>query len=147
VSDAAIQAAGGVVWREAAGGDRVDVAVIHRPRYDDWTLPKGKLAHGESHLEAALREVHEETGLRVEPGDFLGETHYLKKSRGAMRDKVVRYWAMRAVGGTFSPNREVDRLEWLTVDEARKTLTRGTDREILERFSAMGAGRLPPPET
>jgi len=130
----AIQAAGGVVWRDAAAGDGIEVAVIHRPRYDDWTLPKGKLASGESHLEAALREVLEETGQRVEPGDFLGEVRYRKESKRGVRDKVVRYWAMRALGGGFTRNREVDRLEWLTPDTACRVLTRKTDREILERF-------------
>ena len=113
----------------------MQIAVIHRPRYDDWSLPKGKLAPGESHLEGAIREVHEETGFRVQPGRSLGEVRYLKKSGGAAREKVVHYWAMRALSGGFSPNREVDRLEWLTVDEARERITRGTDREVLERFA------------
>ena len=129
-----IQAAGGVVWRVAEGA-QLEVAVIHRPRYDDWSLPKGKLAPGESHLEGAVREVHEETGFRVQPGRSLGEVRYLKKSGGGAREKVVHYWAMRALSGAFSPNREVDRLEWLTVDEARDRITRGTDREVLERFA------------
>jgi 8-oxo-dGTP diphosphatase len=113
----------------------MEVAIIHRPRYDDWSLPKGKLAPNETHLEGALREVHEETGYRVQPGRSLGEVRYLKESGGAAREKVVHYWAMRAVGGAFSPNREVDRMEWLTVDQAREVVTRGTDREVLERFA------------
>jgi 8-oxo-(d)GTP phosphatase len=113
----------------------MEVAVIHRPRYDDWSLPKGKLAPGESHLEGALREVHEETGFRVQPGRSLGAVRYLKKSGGAAREKVVHYWAMRAISGAFSPNAEVDRMKWLTVDEAREAVTRGTDREVLERFA------------
>jgi 8-oxo-dGTP diphosphatase len=113
----------------------MEIAVIHRPRYDDWSLPKGKLAPGESHLEGALREVHEETGFRVQPGRSLGEVRYLKKSGGAAREKVVHYWAMRAISGAFSPNAEVDRMEWQTVDEARETVTRGTDRDVLERFA------------
>jgi 8-oxo-dGTP diphosphatase len=137
MSVATIRAAGGVVWRRAEpepdGG--VEVAVVHRPRYDDWSLPKGKLAPGESHLEGALREVHEETGYRVQPGRSLGEVRYLKKSGGAAREKVVHYWAMRAISGAFSPNAEVDRMEWLTVDEAREAITRGSDREVLERFA------------
>jgi 8-oxo-dGTP diphosphatase len=113
----------------------MEVAVIHRPRYDDWSLPKGKLAPGETHIEGALREVHEETGFRVQPGRSLGEVRYLKKSGGAAREKIVQYWAMRAISGMFSPNREVDRMEWLTVDQARETVTRGSDREVLERFA------------
>jgi phosphohistidine phosphatase SixA/predicted NUDIX family NTP pyrophosphohydrolase len=113
----------------------MEVAVIHRPRYDDWSLPKGKLAPGESHLEGAVREVHEETGYRVQPGRSLGEVRYLKNSGGAAREKVVHYWAMRALSGAFSPNREVDKLRWLTVDQAREQVTRGTDREVLERFA------------
>ncbi len=132
---APIQAAGGVVWRGGEDMGGVEIAVIHRPRYDDWSLPKGKLAPGETHLEGAIREVHEETGYRVRPGRSLGEVRYLKKSGGAAREKVVQYWAMRATGGAFSANREVDEMRWLSVDDARETITRATDREILERFA------------
>ncbi len=137
VSKAPIQAAGGVVWRPGEGSSEagIEIAVIHRPRYDDWSLPKGKLAPGESHLEGAIREVHEETGYRVQPGRSLGEVRYLKKSGGAAREKVVHYWAMKAIGGAFSPNREVDEMRWLSIDDARETITRATDREILERFA------------
>ncbi len=132
-----IQAAGGVVWRVGNGsnGAKVEVVIIHRPRYDDWSLPKGKLAHGESQLEGAIREVHEETGYRVQPGRSLGEVRYLKDSGGAAREKVVHYWAMRAIAGAFSPNREVDDMRWLPIDEAFEIVTRGTDREVLERFT------------
>jgi 8-oxo-dGTP pyrophosphatase MutT (NUDIX family)/phosphohistidine phosphatase SixA len=137
VARAPIQAAGGVVWRvgEGANGGQMEVAIIHRPRYDDWSLPKGKLAPGESHLEGAIREVHEETGYRVQPGRSLGEVRYLKNSRGAAREKVVHYWAMKAVGGAFSPNREVDEMRWLSIDDARETITRNLDRDVLERFA------------
>ena len=133
---APIQAAGGVVWRveNGSGAASLEVAIIHRPRYDDWSLPKGKLAPGETHLEGAIREVHEETGYRVQPGRPLGEVNYLKKSGGAAREKVVHYWAMRAIGGAFSPNREVDELRWVSVDEAFETITRATDRDVLDRF-------------
>ena len=132
-----IQAAGGVVWRvgDGSGGAAVEVAIIHRPRYDDWSIQKGKLAPGESHLEVAIREVHVETGYRVQPGRSLGEVRYLKESAGAAREKVVHYWAMRAIGGAFSPNREVDEMRWLSVDDARDTVTRGSDRDVLERFA------------
>jgi 8-oxo-dGTP diphosphatase len=137
VSKAPIQAAGGVVWRagDHRQGSEVEVAVIHRPRYDDWSLPKGKLAPGESHLEGAIREVHEETGYRVQPGRSLGEVRYLKDSGGVPREKVVHYWSMKAIGGAFSPNREVDELRWLPIDDAREQITRTLDREVLERFA------------
>lgn len=132
-----IRAAGGVVWRPAAEGEQagVEVAVVHRPRYDDWSLPKGKLAAGEPELEAAVREVLEETGYRVAVGRPLGESRYLKDNGGVTRPKVVRWWAMRAVGGDFSPGREVDQLRWLTLAEAQELLTRETDRQVLERFA------------
>jgi 8-oxo-dGTP pyrophosphatase MutT (NUDIX family)/phosphohistidine phosphatase SixA len=132
-----IQAAGGVVWRlgENEDGAKVEVAIIHRPRYDDWSIPKGKLAPGETLLEGAIREVHEETGYRVQPGRPLGEVRYLKKSGGGAREKVVHYWAMRALSGAFSPSQEVDELRWLPLDEAHELVTRATDREVLERFS------------
>jgi 8-oxo-(d)GTP phosphatase len=137
VSRPPIQAAGGVVWRLADNEDRatVEVAIIHRPRYDDWSIPKGKLAPGETLLEGALREVYEETGYRVQPGRSLGEVRYLKKSGGRTREKVVHYWAMRAIAGGFSPSPEVDELRWLPIAEARELVTRATDREVLERFS------------
>ena len=132
-----IRAAGGVVWRPAAGpsdDSAVEVAVVHRPRYDDWTLPKGKLGAGESELDGALREVFEETGYRVRPGRALGDVHYLKSSDGESREKVVHYWAMEAIGGAFTPSREVDELTWLSPEGARAVLTRQTDREVLGRF-------------
>jgi 8-oxo-dGTP diphosphatase len=137
VSRGPIKAAGGVVWRLGTGDDgaKVEVAIIHRPRYDDWSIPKGKLAPGETLIEGGLREVHEETGFRVQPGRPLGEVRYLKKSGGAAREKVVHYWAMRAVGGQFSPGQEVDELRWLPIADAHELVTRATDREILERFS------------
>ena len=137
MSRAPIHAAGGVVWRLASNEDgaKVEVAIIHRPRYDDWSIPKGKLAPGETPLEGGLREVHEETGYRVQPGRPLGEVRYLKKSGGGAREKVVNYWAMRAVGGGFSPSPEVDEMRWLPLDEAREQVTRALDREVLERFS------------
>jgi 8-oxo-dGTP diphosphatase len=113
----------------------VEVAIIHRPRYDDWSIPKGKLAPGETPIEGGIREVHEETGYRVQPGRPLGEIRYLKKSGGGAREKVVHYWAMRAVGGGFSPSPEVDEMRWVPLDEAHELVTRASDREVLERFS------------
>jgi 8-oxo-dGTP pyrophosphatase MutT (NUDIX family)/broad specificity phosphatase PhoE len=130
-----IRAAGGVLWRPASGrDDQVEIAVIHRPRYDDWSLPKGKLAPGESTIDGAVREVLEETGFRVRVGRPLGEVRYTKSSGSSVRPKVVRYWAMEADGGSFSPSREVDELKWLDVDSAREILTRETDVKVLDRF-------------
>jgi 8-oxo-dGTP diphosphatase len=125
-----------VLWRETAGVDEpgVEVAVIHRPRYDDWSLPKGKLASGEAEVDGGIREVLEETGYHVRLGRPLGETRYLKEQAGTARPKVVRWWAMEAVGGAFTPTREVDELRWVSLAEAHELLTRDTDRELLERF-------------
>lgn len=136
--DGAVRAAGGVVWRAAGNGSQgmeVEIAIIHRPRYDDWSIPKGKLAAGETSFDGALREVFEETGYRVRPGRTLGEVRYMKQN-GARREKVVHYWAMQAVGGAFTPSREVDDLRWVALDEASEALTRDSDREILERFNS-----------
>ena len=133
-----IRAAGGVVWRHAEGADGeggVEVAVIHRPRYDDWSLPKGKLAAGESDLEGAVREVLEETGFHVRVGRPLGETRYAKAGPAGTRPKVVRWWSMQAEEGAFSPTREVDDLRWLSLAQASDRLTRDTDRDVLERFA------------
>jgi 8-oxo-dGTP pyrophosphatase MutT (NUDIX family)/phosphohistidine phosphatase SixA len=133
-----IRAAGGVVWRpaEGSGDSAVEVAIVHRPRYDDWSIPKGKLAAGESELDGALREVHEETGYRVRPGRALGDVQYLKTANGDAREKVVHYWAMQAIGGAFTASREVDELRWLSLAGSRELVTRQTDREILERFES-----------
>ena len=130
-----IRAAGGVVWRRSGEIEpKIEIAVIHRPRYDDWSLPKGKLAPGESEIEGAVREVHEETGYRVRLGRPLGEIRYMKESAGSTRPKVVRYWAMEAEAGEFSPSREVDELKWLTPAEAMDLLTHDHDKKVLDRF-------------
>jgi 8-oxo-dGTP diphosphatase len=133
-----IRAAGGVVWRRADGVDGeagVEVAVIHRPRYDDWSLPKGKISGSESDLEGAVREVLEETGYHVRVGRSLGETRYVKSDGGGLRPKVVRWWAMQAEEGTFSGTREVDELRWLSLADASDQVSRDSDREVLERFA------------
>ena len=138
VSGPLIRAAGGVVWRPGAtpnGEVTVEVAVIHRPRYDDLSLPKGKLASGESDLEGAVREVLEETGFHVRVGRPLGETRYDKATVDGVRPKVIRWWAMQAEEGAFSATREVDELHWLSLADASERLTRPTDREVLERFA------------
>jgi len=138
-----IQAAGGVVWRRGGRrGDRLELAVIHRPRDDDWSFPKGKLEPGEEPLVGAVREVVEETGLRVLPGEPLAESRYLKATADGPRPKVVRWWAMEAIGGSFSPSTEVDAMRWLTPDEAGRVLSRRADRELLVRFMS-AVGRAP----
>jgi 8-oxo-dGTP pyrophosphatase MutT (NUDIX family) len=125
-----VQAAGGVVLRRPDGGP-VEVALIHRPAYDDWTLPKGKLNAGETHEEAALREVEEETGLACTLGEPAGRVDY-RDRKG--RPKVVRYWVMEPVGptdGEFLANNEVDRVRWIPLAEAGSALTYAHDRKIL----------------
>jgi 8-oxo-dGTP pyrophosphatase MutT (NUDIX family) len=116
-----VEAAGGVVLRDGR------VALVHRPRYDDWSLPKGKLDAGESFEEAALREVEEETGLRCRLVRELPAVEY--EVRG--RHKHVRYWAMETLDADalFVPNDEVDELRWLEPAEALALLSYDRDRE------------------
>jgi 8-oxo-dGTP diphosphatase len=123
-SVAEIRAAGGVVVR----GD--EVLLVHRPRYDDWSLPKGKLDDGESFEEAALREVLEETGYTCVLGEPLGSTHY--ESRG--RPKEVRWFAMEAKGDPVEHDDEVDEVRWVTGAEALELLTYDRDRTLLSRL-------------
>ncbi|HEY6530692.1 MAG TPA: NUDIX hydrolase [Acidimicrobiales bacterium] len=125
-----VRAAGGVVWRVEAGV--VSVALVHRPKYGDWTFPKGKLEAGESDEHAAHREVVEETGLECVLGRELPEVRYLD-NKG--RSKLVRYWEMTVASGSFAPNDEVDRLEWLPLEQAARRLTYGHDSDVLEAFA------------
>lgn len=139
VGASVIKAAGGVLWRTAnasADDAGVEVAIIHRPRYDDWSVPKGKLVPGESELEGAIREVTEETGYRVQIRRPLGVVTYEKNSGAEPRMKTVRYWSMHAEGGLFSPSREVDQLRWLSVEEALGLLSHERDRELIRMFAA-----------
>ena len=121
-------AAGGVLWRDAEGG-AVEVAVIHRPAYDDWSFPKGKRHKGETDETCASREVAEETGYTAETGVELSPTAY-RDPKG--RWKQVRYWSMRAGPGAFHPSREVDELRWLPLDRAAGLLTHEHDRRLLD---------------
>ena len=114
-----IEAAGGVIWRTVRKG-QFEIAVVHRPRRDDWSLPKGKLRRRESALDCALREVREETGLRCSVGDELPEANYQDRSG---RPKRVRYWAMQEMSGKFRRNREVDELRWVRFDRLGEVLT------------------------
>jgi 8-oxo-dGTP pyrophosphatase MutT (NUDIX family) len=122
-----VQAAGGIVCRRGPGG-RTEVAVVHRPVQDDWTLPKGKLEAGETAERAALREVEEETGLRCELVRPAGSTAYVD---GRGRQKIVRYWVMRPLSGRFVPTAEVDALRWFPIDDAVTQLTYPQDRALL----------------
>jgi 8-oxo-dGTP diphosphatase len=129
-----VRAAGGVVRRRLDG--HVLTALVHRPRYDDWTFPKGKLLDGESFEEAALREVLEETGLECRIDDELPPLRYLDQDG---RPKVVRYWSMDAADGDLRPTDEVDEARWVTIDEARRMLTYDRDREVLDALNAQAA--------
>lgn len=126
-----VRAAGGIVWQADASGE-VRVAVIHRPAYDDWTLPKGKLRPEEDELGAALREVEEETGFRCVAERPAGTSTYADHLG---REKTVRYWMMRPVGGRFHPSHEVDELRWVTLSEADGLLTYRHDRALLRAFT------------
>lgn len=117
-----IRAAGGVVVRDG------HIAVVHRPRYDDWSLPKGKLDPGETWEQAALREVEEETGLRCELGEELETMHY--EARG--RPKTVRWWRMSVVEDVGSePDHEVDNVRWVTPGEALVLLSYDQDKQLV----------------
>ena len=130
-----VRAAGGVVTRESADGS-VEVLVVHRPRYDDWSLPKGKLDPGESFEDAAVREVEEETAVRPRLGQELATIRYTDRHG---RPKVVRYWQMTvATTGAFTPNDEVDEIRWVPVGEAAGLLTYDADRQLV---AALGAPR------
>jgi len=121
-----VRAAGGVLLR--AGVPGVEVAVIHRPKYADWTLPKGKLDSGESFEQAALREVEEETGMSAELGLELSAVSY-RDRKG--RSKVVRYWKMQVLDGEFEPGDEVDELRWLSPAAAVALLSYEHDAELV----------------
>ena len=117
-----IEAAGGVVERDGL------IAIVHRPRYDDWSLPKGKLDKNESSERAALREVQEETGLSCQLIEELDPVSYTD-NRG--RPKNVRYWRMKGLSGEFEVNDEVDELRWLSKADALELLSYEHDRELV----------------
>jgi 8-oxo-dGTP diphosphatase len=126
---AEVKASGGVVWRRGADGD-LQLVVVHRPRYDDWSLPKGKLDPGERWEDAALREVFEEIGLRCRLGPELPTVRY-RDNKG--RDKAVRYWLMEPEDGTarFTPNHEVDEMRWVDVAAAAALLSYPHDVDLV----------------
>jgi 8-oxo-dGTP pyrophosphatase MutT (NUDIX family) len=128
MTEAIVRAAGGIVWRHGESG-AVEIVLVHRPAYDDWSFPKGKLGHGETEAEAAVREVEEETGLRCRLGREVGTTAYRDPKR---RPKTVRYWEMTPIGGTLAAANEVDDARWMPVGDARMALTYEHDRRILD---------------
>lgn len=131
-------AAGGAVWRRR--DETVEVVLVHRPRYDDWTLPKGKVDPGETDEQAALREVLEEAGLVARLGPELATTTYLDRSG---KNKRVRYWAMTVAEGEPAPANEVDEACWVPLDQARARLSYPRDLEVLDALEASLGGERP----
>lgn len=127
-----VLAAGAVVWRKTTSGT-IEVLLEHRPNYDDWSLPKGKLDPGESPLLAAVREIFEETGYQMRLGKFLRRVHYPHHRKNV--EKVVYFWSAEMTGGEFVPNGEVDRITWLPLDRAITKTDYATDVKVLKRFS------------
>lgn len=132
MTDLLVEAAGGFVWREKHG--EWQVLLVHRPRYDDWSLPKGKADPGETPEETAQREVEEETGIQCELTAPAGEVTYVD---GKGRPKIVRYWHMAPTRGghSFEPNEEVDALRWCSTREAARLLTYDHDRKLLRKVA------------
>ncbi|KQX62119.1 hypothetical protein ASD06_13390 [Angustibacter sp. Root456] len=136
-----VRAAGALLWRTHHGD--LQVLLVHRPKYDDWSWPKGKLDEGETWPGAAVREVLEETGLHCELGVPLPQAVYDVGAGGTTRPKVVQYWAARQVAGDGELANEVDEVAWLTVDEARERLHYRRDREQLKALArSHRAGRI-----
>lgn len=133
-----IFAAGAVLWRKSQTNS-FEIAVVHRPRYDDWSFPKGKIDPGETAVVAAVREVEEETGMAAQLGRHLTRISY--PIAGHQKIKRVDYWAAEVVRGEFVPNGEVDQMRWLVPGEAYAELSYSVDRKVLRRF------QLLPPDT
>ncbi|WP_432086222.1 NUDIX hydrolase [Streptomyces sp. bgisy095] len=141
--DTPILAAGCVLWRPSPSGRGIEIALVFRPKWSDWSHPKGKLKRGEEAREAAIREVREETGMTCLPSIELPGARY--EVRG--RPKEVRYWAAEATGGTFEPNHEVTRLLWLAPDAARARLTHPRDKELVDVLLRERSARRTAPGT
>jgi len=127
----AIYAAGGVLWRRNSDKE-IEILLVHRPRYDDWSLPKGKVESHEELITCAYREVMEETGFDVQLGPFVSEIEYFVEE-GLKR---VSYWSGRVTNPEhhFTANSEVDAIEWLGIEEAIQRVSRESDREVIEAF-------------
>ncbi len=128
-----VRASGGIVVRRADAGG-LDVALVHRPSYDDWTFPKGKRTQGEDDRRTALREVEEETGMVCTIDRPVGRIHYRDRKD---RPKTVMYWLMTPVEGAFHPSAEVDEMRWIPLDRARDLLTYEHDRSILDKAAGL----------
>ncbi|WP_030673386.1 NUDIX hydrolase [Streptomyces cellulosae] len=128
--EAPVRAAGCVLWRRSPVDGEPEICLVHRPKYDDWSHPKGKVKRGEDQLAGARREVAEETGYDAAPGAELSTVRYTANGRA----KEVRYWAAEATGGTFAPNDEVDRILWLPPTAARNRLTQPRDRTLVDEL-------------
>ncbi|BBC34408.1 hypothetical protein SGFS_057020 [Streptomyces graminofaciens] len=126
-----VLAAGCVLWRRSPSGEGVELALVFRPKWSDWSHPKGKLKRGEDPRHGAVREVLEETGMTCSLGPELPTTHYID-AQG--RPKQVRYWSAEATDGAFTPNREVSRLSWLSPESATQHLTHERDRALVTSF-------------
>jgi len=134
-----IRASGGVVIRQGASGP--EVLIVHRPRYDDWSLPKGKREAGETDEQCAVREVEEETGVRCSLGPELLPQKYLDRKG---RPKVVRYWLMHPLSERpFVPNREIDQVRWVAIDGVAETLTYSGDRDQVGNVPSAFTSRSP----
>jgi 8-oxo-dGTP diphosphatase len=131
-----VQAAGCVLWRRRRspyGDGGIELCLVHRPKYDDWSFPKGKLKRGEDPRDCARREVLEETGMECELGAALPTSRYLAQGS----PKEVRYWAAEATAGTFVPDEEVDRALWLSPTAARHRITQERDRVLVDALLAV----------
>jgi 8-oxo-dGTP diphosphatase len=128
VTESVVRAGGGIVWRYGEGGG-VEIVLVHRPVYDDWSFPKGKLHPGETEAQAALREVQEETGLRCRLSREVGTAACRDPKR---RPKTVRYWEMTPTAGTLGPANEIDDARWVPLRDVPRLLTYDHDRRLLE---------------
>jgi 8-oxo-dGTP diphosphatase len=134
-----ILAAGAIVWRKDKD-ESIEVAVIHRPKYDDWSFPKGKCEIGEELIACAHREVLEETNIATEFGPFLGTVDY----QTSLGPKQVLFWSAKSIDEKiFTPNTEVDQLKWVGLKKVKQLLSMESDKEILDKFSKLNLDTKP----